>query len=649
MPEADTFEAPQGSTFFGRYLESITEAFVGNGITNDGDAEVTADPNVDMEIAVAAATELAYGGQTYNLSGDTFTLSDGPTTTTNGEPDRRVDMVAFDSTANSGSGGYVVSEGSAGPNPEPPATPADGILLALVTIPNGATNIQDGNVLNWRAHPAASSLLSEGFEATASTTQFGPLFNIPVESSTAQGTEVSYTFTIDGESFAYFYAESDGSGGIQNGVLNFPKPINSFGGLEVSGPTASINTDIELNGDISTTGSIIPSGGPAIQSTDTFIGAPVVNIDTTSNASQGDNVGYAFGIDNQYFLEFEATADGSGGITDKRMVLNNSIPFQPPRNLADTSVPIVDDAVDTDNVSDGDLLGYAFDAAGYNVIRIAVEVDGSGSPKTPADDFTSSAVHFGVPSVFDYGIQANAPSVINAPLDVNAPVDTSQPITPASSVAGFESETNANGIKIGNIPLDDTESAGTFHSANILDVSGMPLLSATFTNDGNGNLSTPNLAVLLDGSDPQSQVPIFTQGAIPRNSLSSTSVRISGDLSKNISDATQHSVVVDSIADGETIEVDKASLTTTLAAASSSGIALELVTFDGSGGYTTQSTIVSGDGATVHDGVTGSPLASYTNSSGAEQSVGVIVDNASGSAEYVFANVEGQIIVPLGP
>jgi len=154
MPESDTFDAPPGKTFHGVLLQSITEAFVGNGIQNDGDGAVTADGATAMGIDVAAVSSLRYGGTAYDVTAASFTLSDGPATTTNGEDDRRIDAVVFDRTRNTGDGGFDVLEGTPHPNPEPPSLSADQYLLSLALVDHEAADIGDDDLLNWRAHAA---------------------------------------------------------------------------------------------------------------------------------------------------------------------------------------------------------------------------------------------------------------------------------------------------------------------------------------------------------------------------------------------------------------------------------------------------------------------------------------------------------------
>ena len=104
------------------------------------------------------------------------------------------------------------------------------------------------------------------------------------------------------------------------------------------------------------------------------------------------------------------------------------------------------------------------------------------------------------------------------------------------------------------------------------------------------------------------------------------------------------------LADGETLSVRAASLTLADGQAAPTGVDLVIATLDGAGGGEVQTTVLSGDGATVYAGETASPLASHTNASGAIQTVSVLVDNghfagASGGAgdhERVYAAASGN-------
>lgn len=111
----------------------------------------------------------------------------------------------------------------------------------------------------------------------------------------------------------------------------------------------------------------------------------------------------------------------------------------------------------------------------------------------------------------------------------------------------------------------------------------------------------------------------------------------------NVPASDQGVVEVESLPDGETARVDKATLTLGSVQPVPTGLNLELVTFDGAGGYTTQASLITGDGSTLHDRESGDPLGSYTNTSGSAETVGVIVDNTTGADEDIYSSFQGGI------
>lgn len=100
-------------------------------------------------------------------------------------------------------------------------------------------------------------------------------------------------------------------------------------------------------------------------------------------------------------------------------------------------------------------------------------------------------------------------------------------------------------------------------------------------------------------------------------------------------------LVIDHLADGETVEVYKAVLVNSDGTAVASSVDLKLVTLDNAGGFTSRATLITGDGASVFDDETGSPLGSHTNSSGGGQTIAVLVDNGSGGSVDIVAVAEG--------
>jgi hypothetical protein len=141
MPSAPKLQAPQGHPLFDVQLRAISESLAGNGVLSNGDLEVTAGTNA-MEIDVAAgtayylATEYTYGG-----ASPAATLSTGDGT------DDRWDTVAFDTATTS----VTVYEGTPELYPTADDIQGDELLLAIVYVPAGATDIDNSNILNWRA------------------------------------------------------------------------------------------------------------------------------------------------------------------------------------------------------------------------------------------------------------------------------------------------------------------------------------------------------------------------------------------------------------------------------------------------------------------------------------------------------------------
>lgn len=100
--------------------------------------------------------------------------------------------------------------------------------------------------------------------------------------------------------------------------------------------------------------------------------------------------------------------------------------------------------------------------------------------------------------------------------------------------------------------------------------------------------------------------------------------------------------------DGETLEITEAALLLSDGQPAPSGVDLTIATLDNAGGGTNRQSILQGDGTTVFDDEEGAPLASYTNTSGSNQTVMIAVDNGhfntgSGSAQDVHARAIEQV------
>lgn len=118
--------------------------------------------------------------------------------------------------------------------------------------------------------------------------------------------------------------------------------------------------------------------------------------------------------------------------------------------------------------------------------------------------------------------------------------------------------------------------------------------------------------------------------------------------SGNIASGDAAIISSETLTDGDTFEVVKASLHLVDGQPVPSGVNLIIATLDGAGGATQQATVLSGDGSNTFSGNEGSPLASHTNNSGADQVVATFADNGNfgtgaGSGQNVQASVEQGI------
>ena len=162
--------------------------------------------------------------------------------------------------------------------------------------------------------------------------------------------------------------------------------------------------------------------------------------------------------------------------------------------------------------------------------------------------------------------------------------------------------------------------------------------SETIDGSSSYTITSPYASVVLM-SDGTNWAIISGQGAGARGPPDED---FSGAETGQVAASSQGVLVVSSVAPGEVAEVYRAVLTTDTVEAVASGVDLKLVTFDNAGGYSTQATLAAGDGATVYDDVTGSPIASYENTGTAAESIGVIVDNTLTNAVDIVAITEGR-------
>lgn len=102
------------------------------------------------------------------------------------------------------------------------------------------------------------------------------------------------------------------------------------------------------------------------------------------------------------------------------------------------------------------------------------------------------------------------------------------------------------------------------------------------------------------------------------------------------------------VADGETMYITQAVHLIANGTAAPSGYDLTIATLNGAGGGTERQNILTGDGTTIYDDQTGSPLASWTNNTESPQTTAVIMDNgqfSGGASDEVdgYAEVTGRV------
>jgi hypothetical protein len=104
--------------------------------------------------------------------------------------------------------------------------------------------------------------------------------------------------------------------------------------------------------------------------------------------------------------------------------------------------------------------------------------------------------------------------------------------------------------------------------------------------------------------------------------------------SGTVADSNEGVLVIDRLADGDDVTITKAGLTHPDGTAVPAGVDLVIVTLSG-GTSTTRTTILSGDGSTIHDRDTTGW--SWTNNTGSAKTIAVVVANASGASQDVVA------------
>lgn len=345
---------------------------------------------------------------------------------------------------------------------------------------------------------------------------------------------------------------------------------------------------------------------------------PVVDATVDSNSSSGTAHSFTFALDSTTFATVYAEADGSGGLQNLRVDFPEDVRVG------------------------GDILT----TGGTTLFDASAGANGQ-FPRTVLDDERV------VSSTQTANYTTSGEEVI--PVDPSGGAITITVASADISEGNFITVVDVTGNAGTNTITIDTEGSETIDDASSVTIEDDYGAKVVFSPHGS-NLNTAgggtgggviiedDQTTVLDPADALSAgagLSASDDGDDTATVDYEHTETFEGRESGNVSDTNQGVLVIDHLADGETVEVYKAVLLNADGTAVATGVDLELVTLDNSGGFTSQTTLISGDGSTVFDDETGSPLGSYSNSSGGGQTIAVLVDNGSGSAVDIMAAVEG--------
>lgn len=602
MPTAAKIQWPQGQPLLETMWRGISEGLAGNGVVQPGDLEVTATSN-DLELNIAAGT-VFYQATEYDHGGTVTSLSAG-----DGTYDRW-DTIYFDT----GTGEAAVREGTPEADPEAPDLQADEVLLAVVYVPQNATDVPDADVLNWRTtfsneaeevhfdddtgdygvnnvEAALDTIdldwvrgrdnLITGLLAGLGTNPgaFGALVDCAVDGSSAAGTEHSYQVALDGTPFIEVYAESDGSGGIQTARVDLPQTARVDGDIVTTGGTTIWN---------SATG-VVPQarlGGPP--SSLSSYPLPIGDLDTP------------YGLPNVTDMDAAGTdlTDSGSGVR-----VYDATAAHVPRPQVDDEKAVTERTASgtsgsyTTNDEEVVLVDTATNAASYTITLASADA-APGNHILVADSGGAAT---------NYGITVDTEGTETIDGASSHTLDRNYAASLFVSEGTDWYEVGGVGLELG-IPVEDDGTTVLNPSYGLDHGRG---LGVTDNGDGTTTLDYEHKEVF------------------------------EGRESGSVSAGNQGVLIVDHLADQETVSVYKAALVNADGSAVASGVNLELVTMDNAGAFTVQSTLIAGDGATVYDDETGSPLATYENTSGAGQTIAVLVDNGLTNAVNIVSSAEG--------
>jgi len=569
MTTADRFDADTGDPVFHTTFQAFAEGLDGNGILDAGDLAVTAGTNTNALDVAATTRGLWYGGTLHSYAGATNVLS--LSSNTSGSP--RWDLVYFDT----GTSSPGKREGTPATKPDLPELQSGEFPLAAVYLPDGTTDVTDSDIRDYRVHGTAA--------------------------------EETWFEDSPGE-----FSSSTVEGALTEVIREAGDPLN--GPLDLSGFSGSAVLDLGTN--------------PG-----TF--GAVVDAVVDGNDAAGTEESFLFAVDSTTVLKIYAESDGSGGVQNLRAEV--------PQGLR-TADDVTDDR--------GNTL-YSYSSNEFTQARLGGPAGALTSYPLPIGDLDSP---YALPSITDMDVDSTDLTDSTGPgtlYDASAGEFLRGVLDQNRNTSSVSSNTTTSDEEI--LFVDTSGGAVTITLASADAVDGNHIIVV----DSGGSADSNPLTIDTEGSetiDGVSSVTVetaygaqvlssdgtnwFTAGGGSGGGYDQTVDFDHSGSKTSLSTGNQALVGVAEVDASETLEIYKAQLMKPDGTASSTSVDLELVTLDNAGSFTSRSVLIAGDGSTVYDDQTGSPLGSY--SPGSTTTVAVLVDNQSGSAEGVYAEAKGEVV-----
>jgi len=569
MTTADRFDADTGDPVFHTTFQAFAEGLDGNGILDAGDLAVTAGTNTNALDVAATTRGLWYGGTLHSYAGATNVLS--LSSNTSGSP--RWDLVYFDT----GTSSPGKREGTPATKPDLPELQSGEFPLAAVYLPDGTTDVTDSDMRDYRVHGTAA--------------------------------EETWFEDSPGE-----FSSSTVEGALTEVIREAGDPLN--GPLDLSGFSGSAVLDLGTN--------------PG-----TF--GAVVDAVVDGNDAAGTEESFLFAVDSTTVLKIYAESDGSGGVQNLRAEV--------PQGLR-TADDVTDDR--------GNTL-YSYSSNEFTQARLGGPASSLTSYPLPIGDLDSP---YALPSITDMDVDSTDLTDSTGPgtlYDASAGEFLRGVLDQNRNTSSVSSNTTTSDEEI--LFVDTSGGAVTITLASADAVDGNHIIVV----DSGGSADSNPLTIDTEGSetiDGVSSVTVetaygaqvlssdgtnwFTAGGGSGGGYDQTVDFDHSGSKTSLSTGNQALVGVAEVDASETLEIYKAQLMKPDGTASSTSVDLELVTLDNAGSFTSRSVLIAGDGSTVYDDQTGSPLGSY--SPGSTTTVAVLVDNQSGSAEGVYAEAKGEVV-----